>query len=250
MKIHVFDTSERLAAEAASQGVELLRKAVEEKGSARLMLSTGASQFETIAALVASDMDWSKVEMFHLDEYVDLPESHPASFRKYLKERFTSKVGLKQAHFVGWEGDLEQNIRALSAEIRKAPIDVGFIGIGENAHIAFNDPPADFDTTEAFIVVTLDDACRRQQTGEGWFASAADVPARAITASVHQIMQCRSILSCVPFAVKAEAVRKTLGESVSNRVPASILRRHPDVALFLDAASASLVDASLLAKFA
>ncbi len=250
MKVHVFDTPEQLAAEAANRGVELLRKAVKDKGSARVMLSTGASQFGTIAALVASDMDWSKVEMFHLDEYVDLPESHPASFRKYLKERFTSKICLKKAHFVGWEGDLDQNIRALSDEIRKAPIDVGFIGIGENAHIAFNDPPADFDTTEAFIVVTLDDACRRQQTGEGWFPDVSAVPARAITASVHQIMQCRNIISCVPFAVKADAVRKTLSESVSNRVPASILRHHPDVAIFLDKASASLVDASLLAKFA
>ena len=162
--------------QAASAIADLLNKAISEQGYARIILSTGASQFETLDALIQLDVDWTKVEMFHLDEYVALPESHIASFRKYLKERFVSKVPLKAAHFVNGEGNVEENIAALTAELRKAPVDVGVIGIGENGHIAFNDPPADFDTDEAYKVVTLDERCRKQQVGEGWFAGVDDVP--------------------------------------------------------------------------
>lgn len=249
MKVIVLNTPEELAAAAAARGAELLRKAIEEKGSARLLLSTGASQLGTLKELVSLPVDWEKVEMFHLDEYAGLPESHGASFRRYLKERFVSKVPLKKAHFVNWEGSIAQNMKALSEEISSAPLDVGFIGIGENAHIAFNDPPADFDTEEPFLLVTLDDACRRQQVGEGWFASPEDVPGQAITASVRQILKCGAILSCVPFKVKAEAVRKTLESPVDPHVPASILKTHPDVTLYLDRESASLAGESLLAAF-
>ncbi len=249
MNILVFDTPDELAAAAAKRGAELLRKTVEEKGRARLMLSTGASQFGTLRELVSHPVDWSKVEMFHLDEYVGLPESHGASFRRYLQERFVSKVNPGKVHFVNWEGGVEQNMKALSEEISSAPLDVGFIGIGENAHIAFNDPPADFDTEEPFLLVTLDDACRRQQVGEGWFASPEDVPGQAITASVRQILKCRTILSCVPFKVKAEAVRKTLESPVDPAVPASILKTHPDVTLYLDRESASLAGEYLPDRF-
>ena len=170
ININVAPTPTELGKQAASAIADLLNKAISEQGYARIILSTGASQFETLDALIQLDVDWTKVEMFHLDEYVALPESHIASFRKYLKERFVSKVPLKAAHFVNGEGNVEENIAALTAELRKAPVDVGVIGIGENGHIAFNDPPADFDTDEAYKVVTLDERCRKQQVGEGWFA--------------------------------------------------------------------------------
>ena len=165
--------------------------------------------------------------------------THIASFRKYLQERFVSKVPLKEAVFVNGEGDVAANIAALTARIREAPIDVGAIGIGENGHIAFNDPPADFDTQESFKVVTLDARCKRQQVGEGWFATVDDVPKQAISMTVSQIMACESIVSVVPHAVKAEAVRNTLERDVTNLVPATIMKTHPDFNLFLDSESAA-----------
>lgn len=177
--------------------------------------------------------------MFHLDEYVALPESHIASFRKYLKERFVSKVPLKAAHFVNGEGNVEENIAALTAELRKAPVDVGVIGIGENGHIAFNDPPADFDTDEAYKVVTLDERCRKQQVGEGWFAGVDDVPKQAITMCVKQIMACKHIVTAAPHSVKAEAIYNTITFPVTPKIPATILKTHPDWKLFIDDASAS-----------
>jgi len=178
--------------------------------------------------------------MFHLDEYVDLPETHGASFRKYLKERFVSKVkNLKAAHFV--DGTVE-GIKSLTEEIRKSPIDIGLIGIGENTHIAFNDPPADFDTTESYIVVNLDEKCRKQQLGEGWFPTLDDVPKQAVSMTVYQIMQCKKIVSCVPYAVKAEAIEKTLTtKETTPMVPATKLKEHPDFILYADMDSAKSV---------
>jgi glucosamine-6-phosphate deaminase len=208
-------------------------------------LSTGASQFDTIQALIQSDVDWSCVEMFHLDEYIDLPETHPASFRKYLKERFISKVNLKAAHLV--DGSPEC-IEGLTKELRKLPIDIGLIGIGENAHIAFNDPPADFETKEAYKIVDLDDACKKQQIGEGWFATIDDVPKQAITMTVFQILQCKTILSCVPYAVKANAVKATLENDKTNEIPATIMKGHNDFSLFLDADSAALIQEDKIKK--
>ncbi|MGI6404631.1 MAG: glucosamine-6-phosphate deaminase [Oscillospiraceae bacterium] len=237
--ISVSPTPVQLGQAAANKIAELLRNAIEKKGSARIILSTGASQFETIDALIQSDVPWDKVEMFHLDEYVDLPESHIASFRKYLKERFVSKVSLKAAHFVDGEGDVEENIRALTEELRRAPVDVGVIGIGENAHIAFNDPPANFETDAAYMVVNLDERCKQQQVGEGWFATVDDVPKQAITMCVKQILACEHIVSSVPHAAKAEAVRNTLTSKVDPMIPATILKTHPNWNLFLDDASAS-----------
>lgn len=231
MEIRVCKDKVALGKSAAEYTASLLNKAIEEKGSARIILSTGASQFDTISALVETDVDWSKVEMFHLDEYVDLPESHIASFRKYLKERFTSKVNLKAAHFVD---GTKEGIAKLTEELRKATVDVGLIGIGENGHIAFNDPPADFDTKEAYIVVDLDEKCKKQQVGEGWFATVDDVPKQAVSMTVYQIMQCENIVSCVPYAVKADAIESTLKEDVTNIVPATILKTHKSFVLYAD----------------
>ncbi len=238
VQINVSPTAETLGAAAAAEIARLLCEAVEKNGSARVILSTGASQFATIDALTKLNVPWDKVEMFHLDEYVALPESHIASFRKYLKERFVSKVNLKAAYFVNGEGDVAANIAELTKELRSAPVDVGVIGIGENGHIAFNDPPADFDIDAAYKVVNLDDRCKQQQVGEGWFATTADVPCQAITMTVKQIMACRHIITAAPHAVKAEAIYNTVTSPVTPMVPATILKTHPDWKLFIDDASA------------
>lgn len=239
MIIHVYRTPEEMGNEAAQLIAEKLNAAIAQKGEARLLLSTGASQFEMMDALIHMPVDFAKVTMFHLDEYVALPVTHIASFRKYLQERFVDKVPLKEAVFVNGEGDVEANIAAITARIKEAPIDVGVIGIGENGHIAFNDPPADFDTEASYKVVNLDERCKRQQVGEGWFATVDDVPKQAISMTVKQIMACDSIVSVVPHAVKAEAVKNTLERDVTNLVPATIMKTHPDFNLFLDSESAA-----------
>lgn len=237
--IHVSSTPSELGAQAANAIASLLNDAVSLQGYARLVLSTGASQFDTLDALIGLDVPWNKIEMFHLDEYVALPESHPASFRKYLKERFVSRVPLKAAYFVDGEGDVAGNIAALSRELTKQPVDVGVIGIGENGHIAFNDPPADFNTQESYKIVDLDERCKKQQVGEGWFADVDSVPKQAITMCVQQIMSCRHIISAVPHTVKADAILRTVTEPVNPNVPATILKTHPDWKLFLDTQSAA-----------
>lgn len=235
MEIRICKDRYELGKSAAAYTAALLKRAIAEKGCARIALSTGASQFDTLESLIQEDIEWNKVEMFHLDEYVGLSESHPASFRKYLKEKFTTKVSLKKAYFV--EGT-EENRKLVSEEIQKAPIDVGLIGIGENSHIAFNDPPADFNTEEPYIVVNLNDTCKQQQVGEGWFETVDDVPKQAVSMSVKQILKCEHIISCVPYAVKADAVYKTLSTELSNMVPATILKMHPNFILYIDTDSA------------
>ena len=245
MKVIVADNCRLMGELAARQAAGVINRAVEDHGAARIVLSTGASQFDTLSALVRQNVDWSRVEMFHLDEYVDLPETHPASFRKYLKERFVSRVPLKRAHFV--DGTRE-GIAALTEELRSAPIDLGLIGIGENGHIAFNDPPADFETGEAYIVVNLDERCRRQQVGEGWFATVNDVPSQAVSMTVRQIMRCETIISCVPYAVKAEAVYKTLTSPLTPSVPATMLKQHARFSLYLDRDSAARVNVDIAAR--
>lgn len=239
MTIHIHHTAEDMGRAAAEEIARRLDAAIRQRGEARLLLSTGASQFEMMRELVRQPVDFSRVTMFHLDEYVGLPESHKASFRRYLKERFALKVPLKEAVYVSNEGDVEENLRMLERRIREKPVDVGVIGIGENAHIAFNDPPADFDTEKAYHVVTLDERCRRQQVGEGWFDTVDDVPTRAISMTVKQILSCRCIVSVVPHGVKREAVQKTLSEPVCGMVPATALKTHPDWTLYLDSASAA-----------
>ena len=237
MNIHIdiSDNADELGMRAAGKIASLIEEAINKKGKARIILSTGMSQFETLSHLITYDLPWDKVEMFHLDEYVGLDESHPASFRKYLKERFVSKVNLKAAYFV--EG--VDAIPSLTRELRKEEIDVGVIGIGENGHIAFNDPPADFTTGEAYKVVTLDRRCREQQVGEGWFRTIDEVPAEAITMCVKEIMKLKHIVSAVPHEIKAEAIYNTITGRISQDVPATILKTHPDWNLFIDKDSAS-----------
>lgn len=249
MNINIAKDPVTLGETAARQAAKVLREAITKNGKARLILSTGQSQFETLQALLTSDVDWSRVELFHLDEYIDLPVSHPASFRRYLNERFISKIQLKAVHLVDGEGDIQATIQALSEAVAAEPADLGLIGIGENAHIAFNDPPADFTTEQPYIIVNLDDDCKAQQVREGWFPDLAHVPAQAISMSVRQILKCKTIISCVPHAVKANAVRRTLESPVSNQVPASILKTHPDVTLYLDEASASGLSEKLRQSF-
>lgn len=242
MKIHVDSTAEQMGNRAAKETARRIRAAVQANGVCRILLSTGASQFEMLDALTKmEDIPWNQVVMFHLDEYVGMPMTHPASFRKYLKERFIDKVHPGAYFFVNGEGDVQKNIETLTQEIRKAPIDVALVGIGENGHIAFNDPPADFETHEAYIVVNLDERCKKQQLGEGWFATMADVPNQAISMTVYQIMQSKAILSVVPGLRKAQAIQNTLeAPQVTNRIPATKLREHSDWELFLDSDSASL----------
>ncbi len=231
MRIVISKTADDLGRRAAEETAKILNAAIAEKGIARVVLSTGASQFETLKHLVEMNVDWSKVEMFHLDEYVDLPETHIASFRKYLKERFIAPTGVTKAHFVD---GTQEGIARLTEEIRKAPIDVGLIGIGRNSHIAFNDPPADFDTKVAYLIVDLDEACRNQQVAEGWYASFDDVPKQAVSMSVYQIMQCKCVISSVPHEEKAWAVAATLKNELTNTVPATMLKTHADFRLFVD----------------
>ncbi len=238
MNISVSESSKELGEKAAIVIANKINKAIEKQGYARIVLSTGASQFDTIEALIKQDVNWSKVTMFHLDEYVDLKESHIASFRKYLKERFVSKVNLEAVYFVNGEGNIEENIKELTIKLREKPVDVGVIGIGENGHIAFNDPPADFDTDLAYKVVDLDDKCKKQQVGEGWFETINDVPKQAITMCVKQILSCKAIVTCVPHSVKAQAIKATLQNYVTNTVPATILKTHKDWNLFIDNNSA------------
>ncbi len=234
LTINVSPTAKENGYKAALKAAEVINAAIEKKGHARIVLSTGSSQFEMFDALVSLPVDWSKVEMFHLDEYVGLSETHPASFRKYLKERFVNIVHPKAAYFVNGEGDIEKNIAELTKELRRDEIDLGMIGIGENGHIAFNDPPADFDAVEAYRVVNLDHKCRMQQVGEGWFATEDDVPKQAISMLPRQIMACKTIITVVPHSVKAEAIYLTITKPVTNMVPATLLKTHPDWHLYID----------------
>lgn len=244
LKITIAPSAAALGSRAAEFTAEKLRTALAEKGTARIVLSTGASQLDTIASLLEQEVDWGRVEMFHLDEYVGLPPTHKASFRKYLRERFTSRIPLRAVHWVEETADC---IPVLTNAICSAPVDVGLIGIGENAHIAFNDPPADFQDPAAYKVVTLDDGCKRQQVGEGWFPLLADVPPQAITMTVSQIMKCNTIISCAPNAVKVPAIAATLSvPAPDTMVPASILKTHPDFNLYVDAASWNDFDESAI----
>lgn len=216
-----------------------LNEFIKHNGEARMVIATGNSQFEILQSLLKEEVDWKKVEIFHLDEYIGLPIDHKASFRKYLYERFIDKISIKKFHSIDVNGDIAEKIHELTFEIRKRPVDIGLIGIGVNGHIAFNDPPADFNTRESYIIVNLDHQCRLQQVNEGWFESIYEVPAKAVSMTPWQIMQCRTIISCVPHKVKALAVRNTLTNNVTEKIPATILKQHSDFNLYLDKDSAS-----------
>jgi glucosamine-6-phosphate deaminase len=225
---------------AGEHGANLIRQAIAERGSARIIVATGASQFETLDALTGADgIDWSKVDGFHLDEYLGLPFSHPASFRGYLKQRVVDKVPLRSFTYINGEAEYPQaECERIGKLLNAGPIDVAMVGIGENGHLAFNDPPADFDTERAYLVVDLDEACRRQQFGEGWFQALAAVPRQAISMSIRQIMKSKAIVCSVPDERKAEAVRRCLHGPVAPEAPASILQNHPNVTVYLDRAAA------------
>lgn len=241
MQIEVHSDAAAMGRAAAARGAAALREAIAANGSAALIVATGASQFEVLAALVEEpDIEWSRVTGFHLDEYLGLPLSHPASFRGYLRERFVSRVPLAAFHELNGEADdPAAECRRVGDLLTAQPIDVAFVGIGENGHLAFNDPPADFETREPYLVVDLDEACRRQQLGEGWFDSLEAVPKRALSMSVRQILESRSIVCSVPDARKAAAVTATVEGPVTPNVPASILQTHADCTLMLDEAAAS-----------
>lgn len=242
MEIKIFDTKIELGVAAAGDAARIINEAIDKRGNAYVIAATGASQFEFLDALVQEKIDWAKVVFFHLDEYVGLAESHPASFRRYLKERVVNRIHPQTFHFLNGEAEnVAEERRRVGDLISEHTIDVAFVGIGENGHLAFNDPPADFDTEEPYLVVNLDEACRQQQVGEGWFKSIAEVPAQAISMSIKQILKSRNILCIVPDQRKAEAVRATVALEVSPMRPASILQQHEHVTLYLDRQSSSLL---------
>lgn len=244
MKTVISPDKNELGRVAAAEGAEQIRQAIAARGHANVIVATGASQFEMLGELVKQpNIDWGKVTFFHLDEYVGMPITHPASFRRYLKERLVDKLPCppKMFHYVDAENDPAAECQRLGAIIKQHPIDVAFIGIGENAHIAFNDPPADFVTEEPYIVVNLDDACRHQQYGEGWFPTFEAVPTKAISMSIKHVLKSAAIVCSVPDERKAVAVRDSLEGPLTPKVPASILRSHDKATLHLDPPAASLL---------
>jgi glucosamine-6-phosphate deaminase len=242
MKIEIFENKKLLGAKAAADAAALIVAALEAGGSSRIIAATGASQFDFLECLTGyRAINWQNVTMFHLDEYVGLDANHPASFRRYLRERLASKVEIGTCHYLNPEGNPLAECGRVGRLLQEAPVDAAFVGIGENGHLAFNDPPADFETEEPYLLVNLDAQCRTQQLGEGWFPSLDQVPTQAVSMSIRQILKSRAILCIVPEARKAKAVRASLHEPVSPMVPASILRTHPNVVLYLDRDSASLL---------
>lgn len=249
MKLVIRKTKEEIGALSAKHAAAVINKAIEERGTARILLSTGASQFPFFKEFVKENIDWSKVEMFHLDEYVGISEEHPASFKRYLIDRFVNVVKPGKAHLINGEKNPEETIAELTELLRQSPVDLGLIGIGENGHIAFNDPPADFDDTRAYKVVTLDDRCLQQQVGEGWFKSVEETYKQAISMTCSQIMKCKSIISVVPYKVKAEAIYNTLTNDVTPNVPATLLKNHVDATVYCDADSASLLTEKIISAY-
>ncbi|MFA5689232.1 MAG: glucosamine-6-phosphate deaminase [Kiritimatiellales bacterium] len=244
IKINKFETEAEAGRAAAEAGANAIRAAIHNRGEASIIVATGASQFRMLEALIRQpDIAWNRINVFHLDEYIGIPITHPASFRRYLWERFHSKlpVPVKTFHYIDTENDPEAECRRLSELIKTVSIDVCFCGIGENAHLAFNDPPADFETDSAYILVKLDDACRQQQLGEGWFPALNDVPEKAISMSIQQMLKSEKIICTIPGKQKAVAVDNTLSSEISPQIPATILKTHRDATFYLDRHSASLL---------
>lgn len=242
MVVHVLEDKNALGNEAGKYAASVLREIIRKKGKARIIAATGASQFEFLEVLTKEPgIDWSKVEMFHLDEYVGMPITHPASFRKYLMERLIQKTGITNHHLLDVEKDVRGTIQRVSEALKAETVDLAFVGIGENGHLAFNDPPADFQVEDPYIIVELDEACRMQQVGEGWFKSMEEVPKQAASMSVKQILKAKEIIAIVPDARKAKAVKACLEGEISPLAPASILKNHPSTSIYLDKNSASLL---------
>lgn len=244
MQISIYRSPQELGKAAGREAGQAIRSAIEANGNATLILATGTSQFETLKQLISEEINWSKVTLFHLDEYIGIPESHPASFRKYLNDRFVLNVpALRAVHLINGETEAKEECKRLGELISRQPVDVALVGIGENGHLAFNDPPADFETEQPYLVVDLDEQCRRQQLGEGWFRSLEEVPRQAISMSVRQIMKAKQIVCSVPDSRKAIAIRDCLGGPVSSLHPASMLQEHARCTCYLDKDSAALLGA-------
>lgn len=241
MQIVISNDKCELGKQAAERGTLLINEAITEKGFANIILATGMSQFELLNSLIEREIDWEKTNCFHLDEYIGLPTTHPASFRKYLKERFVDKVSPGKFYYINGEGNIAEECLRLEKIITSHPIDVAFVGIGENAHLAFNDPPADFITERSYIKVDLDENCRKQQLGEGWFSSLEEVPKSAVSMSIKQILKSKHIICCVPDVRKAKAVQAVVEGEITPNIPSSILKQHADSVLFLDKYSSSLL---------
>jgi glucosamine-6-phosphate deaminase len=243
MLLKVFSDKRTLGRASAEQAAKAIRGALGERGGARIVAATAASQREFLEELTKSDdIDWSHVEAFHLDEYIGLPISHPGSFRKMLMEQLIEKTGIRKYHLLDGDApDPSAVLREVGRQLASAPVDIAFLGIGENGHIAFNDPPADFDTEEPYLIVNLDEACRQQQVGEAWFADISKVPQQAISMSARQILKAKEILAVVPDRRKASAIKACFEGEISPMAPASILRRHPNATVYLDTQSASLL---------
>lgn len=247
MKIRVFADGLSLANEAAAQAAAFIEQAIDKRGRARILVATGTSQLQFLDALTSSKgLDWSKVQMFHLDEYIGIARNHPASFGNYLIARFVRKTNVGAYYLLDGEAEPEVVIGEIGQKLSAAPIDVAFAGIGENCHLAFNDPPADLATEEPYHVVSLDPACRRQQVSEGWFERLEDVPTKAISITISQLLKSRAVISVVPDARKAEAVKSCVEGAIGPMAPASLLRTHTDVTLYLDHESAALIDEAAL----
>jgi glucosamine-6-phosphate deaminase len=245
--VRAFEDKISLGKAAAERAATVMRRAIRDHGRARIVVATGTSQIDFLNELTkAENIDWSRVEMFHLDEYIGLPITHPASFRKYLLERLIHKTGITQYHLLDGDRDPREVVRRVGDALRSAPIDVAFAGMGENGHLAFNDPPADFETEEAYLIVNLDETCRRQQVSEGWFADISEVPRQAISMSVRQILKAKEIISVVPDGRKAQAVKLCIEGPIGPMAPASILRNHSATTVYLDRESASLLSRSTL----
>jgi len=244
MELKLFSDKITLAQAAANQAGQAIVNAIRERGQARLIAATAASQLEFLDALSRTPViDWEKVEVFHLDEYIDLPITHPGSFRKMLLDQLVSKTGIKRYYLLGGDADPHEVVRRVGEALSAAPVDIAFVGVGENGHLAFNDPPADFETEEPYLIVNLDEACRRQQVGEAWFWDLSQVPEQAISMSVRQILKAKEILAVVPDSRKAAAVKKCFEGDISPMAPASILRTHPNATIYLDHNSAALLKA-------
>lgn len=249
MKLVVSNTKEELGKKSAEHAAKVIADAIAKNGSARILLSTGASQFPFFTEFVKMPVEWDKVEMFHLDEYVGISEEHPASFKRYLLDRFVNVVNVKKAHLIDGKKNPEETIAELTALMNERAIDLGLIGIGENAHIAFNDPPADFNDTRAYKVVTLDERCLQQQIGEGWFKNVDETYKQAISMTAPQIMKCKTIISVVPYKVKAEAIYNTLTRELTPDVPATLLKEHADCTVYCDSESSSLLTDEIIKKY-
>ena len=247
MLLRIFKDKASLGRAAAEHAATVIKRAIAERGEARIVTATGAAQFQFLEALTATpDIDWTKVEAFHLDEYVGLPADHPGSFKKFLIDNLASKTGIVKFHYLdGNASDVAAAAAEVGRKLVSAPIDIAFLGIGENGHIAFNDPPADFDIEDPYLIVNLDEACRRQQVGEAWFADISQVPKRAISMSARQILKARELLVVVPDQRKAPAVKMCLEGEINPMAPASIIRRHPNATIYLDTNSASLLSPAL-----